>query len=462
MQPILFYLVCLLACLFSGLIPALFRRFPPISPTASVVLGLLLTLLLGVALVRSAMRDFWPHYEDANVIEQWYISGQTAFEQHEWDVAIAAFEQVLVRQEDYKDAFQYRNDSWYFKGVDAYQSGNDAEARDILIPRADYRDARVFLQKMAAHQLNRDTRVEFLLYGPVTEVRAMSMSQDGRVLAVGGKTHFQVWSLFEHRLLFEAPLDSDWSGAIALNGDGTRVAVASDHVSIYDLQTGRELHRLEKLATDIAMSPDNQLLATSAIGEDVTIWRVQDGSQLRTIAHGSDMESLAFSPDGRLLATGGTDSLIHIWDVATGTQQQTLRGGNQKLSLTFSSDGKRIVSGENSFLGLHMWDVSSGQQLMHREGQGNILSVAFSPDGKLLMMGNEDSSVTIVRAQDFAVLTTLPAHGSAVIGAQMTPDQQRLVTVTRDGLIVVWDVHTILKAEKADFGGGFVPPNHSA
>ncbi|MDE3091595.1 MAG: PD40 domain-containing protein, partial [Chloroflexota bacterium] len=79
----------------------------------------------------------------------------------------------------------------------------------------------------------------------------------------------------------------------------------------------------------IAFSPDGTMLA-SASSDSVLLWRVSDGTLLRTLRReggGGESVSVAFSPDGARLASGttGTDASIHLWRVSDGSLLHTLR-----------------------------------------------------------------------------------------------------------------------------------------
>jgi WD40 repeat protein len=48
----------------------------------------------------------------------------------------------------------------------------------------------------------------------------------------------------------------------------------------------------------------------------IKLWRVSDGSLVRTLTgHTDSVWSVSFSPDGRLLASGSRDNTIKLWQV---------------------------------------------------------------------------------------------------------------------------------------------------
>ena len=96
----------------------------------------------------------------------------------------------------------------------------------------------------------------------------------------------------------------------------------------------------------LAFSPDGQTIAAAvSSGADVVnLWHVSDGALLRTIHHGTGVNSLAFSPDGQVLATNGGTSL-NYWFVSDGTPLQKYDQEISGQDITYSSDGQYVYHG---------------------------------------------------------------------------------------------------------------------
>jgi ribosome assembly protein 4 (RSA4) len=110
---------------------------------------------------------------------------------------------------------------------------------------------------------------------------------------------------------------------------------------------------------EVVFSPDGQFLASPKRGGGIGIFRVSDGTLVRTLTgHTDSVYSVTFSPDGNLIASGSRDETINIWQVSDVSLVRTLTGHTGEVrSVTFSPDGSLIASGGGD--GLALWRVGA-------------------------------------------------------------------------------------------------------
>jgi WD40 repeat protein len=159
--------------------------------------------------------------------------------------------------------------------------------------------------------------------------------------------------------------------------------------------------------TDLAYSPDGQLLAVSNTQNEVTLWDTGTNTVARTLSgHTDDVSCIAFSGDGQLLAAGAggfdlpSDSTIRIWRVADGELLQILPGhGSWTYTVAFHPSGQLLASsGRDSqtpySASLRLWRLSDGA--MVRQYDGLTRDIAFSPGGESFCFGRSDGMLVLV------------------------------------------------------------------
>jgi hypothetical protein len=125
------------------------------------------------------------------------------------------------------------------------------------------------------------------------------------------------------------------ASAVAVSGDGRRVAAASPHggakrrfgtsfipglhevATVWEVASGKVLARVPHEGGELALSPDGRLVAVSNQGKgDVWVYEVAGGAERFHFTHEGAVTGLAFAPNGRTLAAASTEAPIYLWDVA--------------------------------------------------------------------------------------------------------------------------------------------------
>jgi eukaryotic-like serine/threonine-protein kinase len=290
---------------------------------------------------------------------------------------------------------------------------------------------------------------ELVFRGHPPYINGLVFSGDSRHLtSVGHDSIIRIWNLktrTESRVFSRARV----LGGLAFTSDGRRLAIAlassgshaseKGRVQILDVESGRELLRLDALGSP-RFSPDDRWLATNRADGSVSLWDSTSGREMRKLTvEGHRSMRIALSPDGRWLACGTDAGKILIWDLSHDAQPRILSGHTNLVSwLVFSPNGRKLASCDRHGK-VSIWDYEWNEvnqwQLDHA-----LQVMAFSPDGQRLAMAGESSTIDIRNVTTGEELHRLHGHADWVTGISFSPDGTRLVSGSTDETLKLWDV----------------------
>ena len=325
-------------------------------------------------------------------------------------------------------------------------------------------------------------------------VSAVTVTEGGRAaLTSSGDRTIRKWDLANGREVGRTMIDQPVvaHGVTAFAPDG-RTALAkwpqdgAPVVGLVDTTTGKLIARLpvDRAGSSYRSSPPAWLPDGSVIVLDETNKAShfdRAGRKLRTFtaAAGWQVSTLALSPDGRSLVLAGVDlpdaglgrpglhtgrGWIGLFDVRSGESRGLWEFPNQFVSATYTPDGKAVVlSGSVSPLrsgneppvavdratAVVLFDPARGKVYMPfaapdlQGPQRRATALAMAPTGYQLAVAEvfqNDYSITVYETASGAIRRQLHGHRNAIEQLAFTPDGLRLVSASRDGTALVWDV----------------------
>ncbi len=299
------------------------------------------------------------------------------------------------------------------------------------------------------------------LPGPKGEVGFLFFSPDRSTLAVGRsdwRISFWDWEAgkerevplpFRPRPVVEFHRDSSFHGSFSPDGKWFVAGASSlEPLGVFEVATGREVHRLTCSALVSAVSPDSRRLAVVSFRNDkggretvVRLFDLASGKEVAQFPFGTEdpFFALAFSPDGKLLACGFSDHSC-LLDLTTGRLLHRLPDRPQ--APVFTPGGKTLVARVGQRL--RLWDVATGKERHDWPGEfGYTPALAVSPDGRLLAAGDwMDQEVSLWDTAGEFLLRRLPLKGQGryVIGLEFTADGQTLWAGQGMGFLQCWDL----------------------
>ncbi|KAF2454890.1 small nucleolar ribonucleoprotein complex subunit [Lineolata rhizophorae] len=237
-------------------------------------------------------------------------------------------------------------------------------------------------------------------------------------------------------------------GGVALSQDGRVLATCLDEDAVLtDIRTGEELARIEgdgETITSLSLAPSTSHLIICSRSLSMRIYALKpspDGpfatQLLRTLKpHAAPVVTTAVDRTSTLLATGGADGIVKVWDIRGGYITHTFHGHSGVVSaLRFFEVEPSAADAEKSAKRKRKQKLRLNG--IHDGDTEDELTLGFR-----LASGGEDGKVRIWNLHRRSSLAVLDSHVSVVRCIDYSPQENALVSGSRDKTIMVWDVRT--------------------
>ncbi|KAI1342011.1 WD40-repeat-containing domain protein [Xylariaceae sp. FL0016] len=233
-------------------------------------------------------------------------------------------------------------------------------------------------------------------------------------------------------------------GAVAIE-NGARILATSlgEDAILTDLKTGKHITKVdgdgESIST-LTLTPSGSHLIICSRSLSMRIYALQkkpstediEPQLIRTLKpHTTPVLVLAVDRTSTLLATGGTDGSIKVWDISGGYVTHTFRGPSVLVSALL------FFELANSTKDQEKKKRRRSQTDDNQEDDDAPATARFR-----LASGSQDGNVRVWDLHKRAVVTNLESHVSDIQGLDFSPEQNALVTASRDRTIRWWDARS--------------------
>jgi WD40 repeat protein len=307
--------------------------------------------------------------------------------------------------------------------------------------------------------------------GSLRFVLSFGYSPDGTTIATPDilGERVDLWDVETLSLRTSIELVSPAGGELAFSPDGKILAVYDARFELgnngnvivfFDGYTGEEIRvaitGLEVFPTEMAFSPNNQLLAVGDDSGAINLYAVEDGQPVvAPLAGGHSLEitSLAFTPDSSTLISASQDGTIVVWDLSgrasIGQRMRTSDGVSIGFQgLAYSPDGTLLAAAAIDHI--YLFDAQNRQELAILDPQNDqVIALAFSPDSQLLASAHISGTVKLWDVKSalnadgpYTTAVDLNAHEGIVDAVAFSLDGRLLASGGDDGRTLLWNVQS--------------------
>ncbi len=227
--------------------------------------------------------------------------------------------------------------------------------------------------------------------------------------------------------------------AMAVSPDGAWVACGDSQgtMRIWDLGTRQE--RVSKPLyqndiVDLAISPNNQAIATISFDSEVAVWSadtLEPKAKFKANARG--VRRIAFVQDDSVIALG---EQAEVWKIDGRQADKVIAGDRFNMAIAPSRDRKQILLGSEK--ALRQWNVGEDEAKPFIEDSfANNELIVHSPDDKHLATAN-GNVVRIWDVERRQCVQVIDVIGASVAGMEWLPDSQLLWIVPDLGPPRLW------------------------
>lgn len=210
----------------------------------------------------------------------------------------------------------------------------------------------------------------------------------------------------------------------------------------------------ERPLTRVKYNREGDLLFTTAMDKNPTVWRASNGERIGTYrGHNGAVRDIDVTYNSERVVTGSADNSAMLWDTQTGRKLHTWDFKCPVRCVAFSPDDTIIaiattkLMGQESKVYLFAHDMNAEAQSAEHIGTleghaGTIVRVHWYPTGEIILTGSEDKTIRKWDVESGEETDRVIAHTADIKDVQFAPDFLTFVSASKDNTAKLWAFDT--------------------
>ncbi|KAH3901979.1 probable U3 small nucleolar RNA-associated protein 12 [Saccharomycodes ludwigii] len=298
------------------------------------------------------------------------------------------------------------------------------------------------------------------LPGHRTDIRCMSVSNDGKILCTCSNGLVKIFNTKTHRCLRTFECGYALCCKILPGGVLAIVGTRNGELQLFDLASSTMLVNLENAHEgaiwSLDITSDGSKLVTGSADKKVKFWKFEieeklvEGSTNKyvpqmSLSHETTLEMtddilcVKLSVEDKYLAVSLLDNTVKVFYFDTMKFYLSLYGHKLPvLSIDISDDSKMIVT-SSADKNIKIWGLDFGD--CHKSlfaHQDSIMCVRYLPNSHNFFSCSKDGDIKYWDGDKFEMIQKLSAHQSEVWYLAVQPDGSKLYSCSHDHSIRIW------------------------
>ena len=272
-----------------------------------------------------------------------------------------------------------------------------------------------------------------------------------RILGVGDDRRIRLWNVRSGAEEKSLSGEGRELKAVAWSADGSRFAAGGRDgvIRVWSVAGGPPVAVLRGQRSrtfDVGFGATSDRVVSA--GDDGTV-RIWDAGRARVWTEPVVTHNLDFNRDGRLIAASGDDGTVRVYDTRNGHLEASTPGPEGYNSATFSETSDTLVIASYEGARVRTWSISdpNAKLVLRPPGGVGVNDARFDPTGNRIVYV-DDAGKLAIRELSSEREVTLGGTPKTVLGAEFSPDGERVAAVPASGDVMVWRVDDPTRPER--------------